>query len=58
MFRCSALKSVCESWEEVAFFCQVDEKGIFVVGHVLIYFPEVVFELHHAYSDLQLATSC
>lgn len=58
VFWCSALKSVCESWEEVAFFCQVDEKGSFVVGHVLICFPEVVFELHHACSDLQLAASC
>ena len=31
---CSALKSVCENWEEVVLFCQVDEKGIFVVDHV------------------------
>lgn len=58
VFWCSALKSVCGSWEEVAFFCQVDEKGIFVVGYVLIHFPAVVFELHHACSDLQLAASC
>lgn len=31
---CSALKSVCESWEEVTLFCQVDVKGTSVVGHV------------------------
>lgn len=43
---------------KLLFFCRVNEKGIFVVGHTLICFPQVVFVPHHAYSDLQLATSC